>query len=110
MSKGHFKIASKKKLSDMELGEKLETSDYATLTPDGTFIQMEYVETDDTKTREPYPVHAGIFSMKKSMAGMFLSETSFNKDRILEGFVETKDIEQQVDKFFETLTFLNLVK
>lgn len=100
MAKGHFKIASKKKLSDMEPGQVIETSDYATLTPDGYFVQMEYVETDDTKDQVPTYVKPGIFSMKKSMAGMFLQETEFSKDRILEGFVETQFIEDRVDKFF----------
>jgi SpoVK/Ycf46/Vps4 family AAA+-type ATPase len=103
MSKGHFKISSKKKLSEMEPGQELSTSDYATLTPDGYFVQMEYVETDDTKDRIPTHVKPGIFSMKKSMAGMFLQETEFSKDRILEGFVETKFIEERVDKFFEKI-------
>lgn len=103
MSKGHFKISSKRKLDDMKEGEILNTSDYATLTPGGNFVQMEYVETDDTKDRPPTHVKPGIFSMKKSMAGMFLQETEFSKDRILEGFVETAFIEERVDKFFEKI-------
>lgn len=103
MSKGHFKIKSMKKLDDMKVGEELETSDYATLTPGGNFVQMEYVEVDDVKERVPTHVKPGIFSMKKSMAGMYLIATEFTKQQILEEFVETKHIEEQVDKFFEKI-------
>lgn len=103
MSKGHFKIISSKTLDEMKEGEILQTSDYATLTPGGKFVQMEYVETDDTKDRPPVHVRPGIFSMKKSMAGMYLVETEFSKDRILEGFVETQFIEERVDKFFDKI-------
>lgn len=100
MSSGYFKLKSKNKLVDMEIGQVLQTSDYATLTPEGVFVQMEYIETDDVEKKVTH-VKPGIFAMKTSMAEMYLIDTEFNNDRILQDFVETNHIEQKVDKFFQ---------
>lgn len=104
MSKGYFEVTSKVHLDDIELGHKFETSDYATQTPAGNFIQMKYIEVDDSKEKKPVHVSPGIFSMKKTMTGMYLDATSFTKDPVLEDFVETNHIEEQVDKFFEKIS------
>ncbi len=99
---GHFIVASKKKLSEMNEGDRIEQSDFATMSPDGTFTQLKYVEEDDT-AKDKMDVHPGIFHITKTMQGYKLEATEFNKDKILEDFVFTKNIEETVDCFFNNI-------
>lgn len=101
MSDGYFKIKSKKNIEQLEIGDRIETSDFATLTPAGNFVQLEYVE-EESKL-EPTLVHPGIFAIKKTMAGLKLYETSFSEDKVLESFIQTKDVTDKIDCFFNRL-------
>lgn len=93
---GYFQIAAKNKLAEMPIGARIEESDFASLTEDGTFVQLKYNE-EDTSTSETYKVKPGIWTIIKTMAGLKLQETSFVTDRILEDFVHTKEIEDKID-------------
>lgn len=99
---GYFTIKSKKKLSEIETDEQLPESDYATLTPDGYFVQLEYHSTEDAKL-QPYPVKPGIWAIAKSMSNLVLLPSSFTKDKILESFVNTKEICEKIDCFFRNI-------
>lgn len=99
---GHFLIKSKVKLSDMQIGDQISESDFATLTPDGTFVQLEYKEDEDKKL-EPYKVKPGIWAIQKTMAGLILYETDFAKDEVLDAFAQTKNITDKIDCFFNKL-------
>jgi len=99
----HFVVSSKLKLADLPLGEKISTSDFATLDPtSGMFIQLKYIEEEDNK-KEPFDVHPGIYHIVKTMAGYRLETTAFNADKILEDFVSTKDIEERIECFFKNI-------
>jgi SpoVK/Ycf46/Vps4 family AAA+-type ATPase len=98
---GHFKISSKLKLAELPEGFKINESDYASLSPDGTFVQLEYIE--DENQLEPYKVHPGIYSIKKTSRGLKLETTSFVSDKILETFVNTQNITDKIDCFFNKL-------
>lgn len=98
---GFFKLKSKNRLEDMQVGDRLEESDFATLTTSGTFVQLEYIEEDEKL--EPYKVKPGIWSIQKSMMGFGLTATSFVNDKILEDFVHTKDITDKIDCFFKNI-------
>lgn len=99
---GHFKIKSKNKLEAMQIGDKISESDFATLTPEGTFVQLEYVENDDKI--EPYKVKPGIWSIQKTMQGLKLQPTSYVTDAILESFIQTKEVTEKIDCFFNRLS------
>ena len=98
---GHFTLKQKMKLSDITETDILPESDYATLTPDGYFVQLTYHE--GKKEFEDYKVSPGIFSIIKTSSGFDLKPTSFTRDEILEEFLSTKEIEDTVDSFFENL-------
>ena len=95
---GHFKLASKKKLTELEVGHEVSESDFAAI-EDNTFYQFEYVQEEDKP--EPYIVKPGIWSMKPTMQGIVLQQTSFIKDKILGEFVQTEHIEKKVAAFFQ---------
>lgn len=98
---GHFILKSKKKLEDMQEGERLEESDFSQLTQTGTFVQFEYISEDNKLPK--YPVKPGVYAIAKNMTGYQLVETSFTNDRILEEFVNTEHITSVIDKFFTRL-------
>lgn len=99
---GHFKLKSKINLNSLEEGAVLQESDFSTVTPEGNFLQFEYVN-EETKARTPYQVTPGIYSVVKTMQGFKLEPTSFTNDKILEEFVNTQEIEVAVDTFFSNL-------
>lgn len=99
---GHFLVKAKNKLSDMNIGDKLSESDFATITPEGTFVQLEYIE--DEVIRTPYEVKPGLWAINKSQGlGLHLAPTSFVSDKILDSFVNTKNITDKIDCFFNKL-------
>lgn len=95
---GVFKLKHKIKLSELTPEDTLPESDYATLTSDGFFVQLEYKETEGPQDK--YKVKPGIFVIKSNMEGLKLEPTSFIKDKILESFVSTKNISDKIDCFF----------
>lgn len=99
---GHFKLKSKINLNNLEEGAVLQESDFSTVTPEGNFLQFEYVNEDD-KVRTPTIVKPGIYSVIKTLSGFALESTSFTNDKILEEFVNTQEIESIVDCFFNNL-------
>lgn len=99
---GYFTISAKNKLNDLEIGTKINESDFATLTPEGTFVQLVYVEEDDTDVTS-YDVHPGVYTIQKTMTGLKLEKTSFVKDAILDEFVSTVAIEAVVDSFIRNI-------
>lgn len=98
---GFFKVKSKKNLDHLEIGEVIEESDFSTLTPDGNFIQLEYIEED--LARDKIIAKPGIYTIMKDMSGLHLEKTSFTKDAVLESFVSTKEITDKIDLFFNNM-------
>lgn len=98
---GIFKVKSKVKLSELAVDTVINESDFATMTPDGHFVQLEYVE--DEATRQPYIVKPGIWAIQKTMQGLQLHTTSFNSDKLLETFTNTKNITDKIDCFFNKI-------
>jgi SpoVK/Ycf46/Vps4 family AAA+-type ATPase len=98
---GYFKLISKKKLSEITEKDKLEESDFSSLLSDGTFVQFEYVSEENKLPT--YTVKPGVFAIVKTGSGFKLVETSFTKDKILEEFVNTENIVNIIDKFFNRL-------
>lgn len=98
---GHFKIKAKNKLEEMKINDTISESDFATLTPEGTFVQLEYIENDEKI--EPYKVKPGIWSIQKTMQGLKLQPTSYITDAILESFVQTEEVSKKIDCFFNRL-------
>jgi SpoVK/Ycf46/Vps4 family AAA+-type ATPase len=98
---GHFLIKAKKKLSDLPIGERIEESDFASILPDGSFVQLEYIESEDKI--EPYKVKPGIWAIQKTAAGLKLESTSFSDDKLLNEFVHTENITNKINSFFTRL-------
>lgn len=93
-------MKAKLKLTDLNLGDRVEESDFATLTEDGYFIQLEHVDDDDQAV--PYPVKPGLWTIYKDR-GLKLRATSFVNDKILSEFVHTKTISERINKFFNKI-------
>mgnify|MGYP001587535186 FL=1 len=82
---GHFIVASKTKIKNLKLNQRLEESDFAMVDPSSSeFVQLKYIESDEEVTREPVPLKNGIWSIKKSMAGLFLQREEVSNDAILD--------------------------
>ncbi len=94
-------MKAKTKLAATNIGDKIEESDYCVVSPDGDFIQFEYIESKNDY--DPYKVFPGIYSINKTVTGLKLKETSFVKDSILDTFVSTKEIAEKIDCFFNNL-------
>lgn len=97
----HFSLKSKLKAAELPLGHKIEESDFAFMTPEGMFVQLEHIETEDETTS--YEVKPGIFTIVKNVGGLKLEKTSFTNDDILDKFVSTKEIEDNIESFFNNL-------
>lgn len=101
---GSFELIAKTKLSDLNVGEKLTESDFATVVPTGEFVQFKYVDEENKK--QPTIVHPGIWSISISAqkdTGLALFPTEFVKEDILSTFCHTKTITEKINKFFSKL-------
>jgi DNA polymerase III delta prime subunit len=97
----YFKVKAKNKLADLEIGTKIEKSDFCSLTPEGVFVQLEYIDED--APIKPIDIKPGIWAIKKTAAGLIPVPTSFVNDSILDSFVHTESISTKIDKFFAKL-------
>lgn len=98
---GYFKVKSKKNLDELAIGDRIEESDFATLTQTGTFVQLEYVESDEeVRNMEVFP---GIFTIIKTPMGLQLQPTSYSDDKILDSFIFTQQYTERINKFFNRL-------
>lgn len=100
--KSYFKVNSIIDLEKSKLGDIIPTSDFASLTPQGKFVQLEYIEEDAIEC-ESIKVHPGVFTITKTVSGLRPLETEFSSDKILEEFLHTQEISDAVDCFFENL-------
>jgi len=99
---GKFKVKAVTNLDEVKVGDELQESDYATLTETGKFVQLAYVE-EPNKEPDAYKLEPGLFTIMASMSGMYLEKTKFTQDKILEDFVNTKEIEDKADCFFRNV-------
>lgn len=98
---GFFRVKSNVKLAELPVGTRIEESDFATTTEGGSFVQLEYIDEDEAL--ETYEVNAGIWTIQKTSLGLKLEKTSFVKDEILDKFVSTREIEENIESFFNNL-------
>ena len=101
MSRGSFKLKNTQVLAELTDSMVLPESDYAVV-ENGTLYQFQYLE-EDSKLRQPQPVKPGVWKIKKSNIGLYLEESTFIDDKILDSFVNTVKIEKMVDSFFNKL-------
>lgn len=98
---GYFKVSSKVNLNEVQVGQRFEESDFSTTTPEGNFVQFQHISEDDAITK--YEVKPGVWEVVKTMNGFELQSTSFVKDRILEKFVNTREIEEIAASFIRNI-------
>lgn len=98
---GYFQISSKKKLAEMNIGDRIDESDFASMTDSGEFVQMTYHE--DERKVESVIAKPGVFSMVRTMMGMRLEKTEFVSDSILRSFVNTKEVVDKIEMFFSKI-------
>jgi SpoVK/Ycf46/Vps4 family AAA+-type ATPase len=97
----HFVVKKVTNLNDVKEGDVIPTSDWSGITPENKFVQLEYKAGKEKK--EKVVVESGLFTISSKNGKMFLKETSFVSDNILDEFVYTKDIEQKINCFFSRL-------
>jgi AAA+ superfamily predicted ATPase len=102
MSRGHFKVTSKIKLSELSKGDRIEESDFASMTDDGQFIQMEYVSPEESM--EMVDAKPGVYTIVKTPMGLALEKTEFMQNNVLRDFINTKEILEKIGNFFSRLT------
>lgn len=96
-----FRVKTITDLETCKLGDIVPESDFASLTPSGKFVQLEYVENSEVK--EKLQVKPGIYTIVKTMSSLKLQTTSFVEDKILKEFINTKNITDKIDVFFSRL-------
>lgn len=98
---GYFTVSTKKPLKDLILNERIEESDYCFTDEDNNFIQLKYHNEEDSIQKEidKVDVKPGIYTIKKSMSGLYLENTSFAKESILNQFSPTQEIEYYANQF-----------
>lgn len=100
---GHFVLDKITPLPTSKVKETiLHESDYAVVA-DGSLYQFTYVEEE---VRQYYKVKPGIWNIEKTMSGLELMPSSFTQDSILTEYVHTKDLTDQMDKFFSKVDTL----
>lgn len=97
----HFTIKSKINLDELNVGEKIEESDFSILTQNNTFVQMQFHEDEDEIVS--YDVAPGVWTIQKKVNTLCLNKTVFSKDEILSSFVHTEAITDKIDRFFKKL-------
>jgi len=98
---GEFVVKKITDLQDAKVGDKFPESDYATTLSNGKFVQMEFVSGECERSK--IPIKPGIFKIVNTMAGLDIEKTSFTADKILDQYVQTKEIEDCIDTFFDNL-------
>ncbi len=98
---GYLKLKSKVKLDEMQIGDRLEESDFSSLTDSGNFCQFEYVDDEEVVTGEI--AKPGIYSIVKTMMGLKLEKSAFTEDDVLKDFVNTKEVTDKIDRFFAAI-------
>jgi SpoVK/Ycf46/Vps4 family AAA+-type ATPase len=98
---GFFKVTSKIKMSDLKIGDKVQESDFASMTEDGHFIQMEYVSSEENM--EMVDAKPGVYTIVKTMQGLALEKTEFMENNVLKDFINTKEILDKINNFFNRL-------
>jgi len=96
----HFTIKAKSYLDDLNVGDRIEESDFSILTQKNCFVQMEYHEAEEVRK---YEVSPGLWTIQSVGNKLELVGTSFVKDDILSSFVHTQNITERIDKFFNKL-------
>ena len=99
---GHFKIKSKINLDNAQVGDIISESAYATLTPEGNFVQLEYIQDEGYSARK-YKVEPGIFTIFETAMGYELKKTEYVKDKILSSFNNTAKVRDSINMFFNKL-------
>lgn len=102
---GKYKLKKRTDLSKMSDTDELPESDFACITPDGNFVQLEYIEEE--AEIKPYIVKPGLFTMKKTTSGLELEATSFVKDKILASYIAVQELKTKMDCFFNNLGVYN---
>jgi SpoVK/Ycf46/Vps4 family AAA+-type ATPase len=95
---GYFKVKSHLKLSELPIGYRIEQSDFASISGDGTFTQLEYI--DDEGGPENYKVKPGVFTIAMEGGKLKLESTVFTADEILHTNKYVEKIVGQINKFF----------
>ena len=98
---GFFTVSKITNLNEVKEGDRIEESDFSTLTDSGSFVQLKYIDEDEVVHGEE--AKPGIFSMVKTMQGLRLERTEFTKDDVLKDFVNTKAVTEKIDKFFAAI-------
>lgn len=98
---GFFTVESITNLDEVKKGDRIEESDFSTLTDKGNFVQLKHHEDEEVAHGEI--AKPGIFSLYKTMAGLKLEKTEFTKDDVLKDFVSTKEVTDKIDKFFTAI-------
>lgn len=100
MSNGFFRVKKITDLNTAKEGDIFHESDFSCIVGDNKFLQMEYVEEEQL---EKYVVKPGLWKIVKTSRDMRLVKAEFSKDKILEDFVNTKELENKIDCFFRNL-------
>jgi SpoVK/Ycf46/Vps4 family AAA+-type ATPase len=98
---GFLRLKAKTKLDDLKIGERIEESDFSSLTEQGNFCQFEFIEEDEEIKGEI--AKPGIFSIIKTMSGLRLERTAFTRDDVLKDFLATRESTEKLDKFFSAI-------
>ncbi len=101
MSTGHFIVKAITDLNEAKVGDKFVPSDFASLTTEGKFVQLEYIE--EKHEREKNKVRPGLWTIRETPSGLELEKTAFVSDGILADVVNIEEITHKIECFRRNL-------
>lgn len=98
MSESKFRVKKITKVSEVQVGDEIPTSDFSLLDEKDRFIQWEHIAEETDKNIEAKP---GIFTIvKDAMGNLVLESTSFTTNYIYDKYGVTDKIVAKAENFF----------
>jgi len=97
---GKFNLFSRVNLDEAPIGTEFQESDFASVTPDGNFVQLKYIEDEDRKVVKVCP---GLYKVKDVNGHAKLEKTEFSAEKIIESYTQTEKIYSSISNFFNKL-------
>lgn len=94
----HFVVQDITDLRTANKDSKLNESDFSLLTSDDKFIQFKLIEAKQEEKK--FKVEPGIYVIAVKNHEYTLVPSSFTKEKVLDDYLETRDIGDKIDKFF----------
>jgi SpoVK/Ycf46/Vps4 family AAA+-type ATPase len=100
---GKFVVTKITDVETLKVGDELECSDYL-FESEKKMVQFEYKSEEASAKLTEIDALPGAYFIRKTMAGFDLIKTEFTEQHILSGIINTKNVTEKVDQFFNKIS------